>query len=132
MLLPVLQPPFDPTFSASSFGFRPGQSAHDAVRAAQHHIRGGWAVTGGPWNAGTSSDGKAGFGDTFGATLWQCWDTYRGRRRLLGRLGLSGRRSKVAHRSKGAWRIAARPSLQGAFSNAVLRRYGFWMSSDLA
>lgn len=69
MLLPVLQPPFDPTFSASSFGFRPGQSAHDAVRAAQHHIHGGCAVTGGPRNAGTSSDRKAGFGATFVAAF---------------------------------------------------------------
>jgi len=38
MLLQVLQAIFDPTFSAHSFGFRPGKSAHDAVRAAQKRI----------------------------------------------------------------------------------------------
>ena len=34
-LLQVLQPIFEPRFSESSWGFRPGRSAHDAVRAAQ-------------------------------------------------------------------------------------------------
>lgn len=42
----VLQPLFEPTFSDGSFGFRPGRSAHDAVRRAQAHIREGkrWVV----------------------------------------------------------------------------------------
>jgi hypothetical protein len=46
MLLQVLQLIFDPTFSAGSFGFRPGKSAHDAVRAAQSYVRAGkdWVV----------------------------------------------------------------------------------------
>ena len=64
--------------------------------------------------------------------FWQRWDNWRGRLRKLRHLGLSGRLLKVAHSSKGAWRIAASPSLQTALSNAVLRRHGFWMPSDLA
>jgi len=42
----VLQPLFEPTFSDSSFGFRPGRGAHQAVRKAQGHIREGkrWVV----------------------------------------------------------------------------------------
>jgi RNA-directed DNA polymerase len=64
--------------------------------------------------------------------FWQRWHDWRGRLRKLRQLGLSGRLLKVAHSSKGAWRIAASPSLQTALSNAVLRRYGFWMPSDLA
>jgi group II intron reverse transcriptase/maturase len=45
-ILQVLQPRFDPTFSQSSYGFRPGRSAHDAVRAAQKYIQEGrsWVV----------------------------------------------------------------------------------------
>lgn len=66
------------------------------------------------------------------ACFWQRWDNWRGRLRKLRSLGLSGRLLKVAHSSKGAWRIAASPSLQTALSNAVLRRHGFWMPSDLA
>jgi RNA-directed DNA polymerase len=66
------------------------------------------------------------------ACFWQRWDNWRGRLRKLRRLGLSGRLLKVAHSSRGAWRIAASPSLQTALSNAKLRRYGFWMPSDLA
>ncbi len=40
-LLQVLQPQFDPTFSEHSHGFRPGRSAHDAVREAQRYIQSG-------------------------------------------------------------------------------------------
>ena len=66
------------------------------------------------------------------ACFWQRWDNGRGRLRKLRALGLSGRLLKVAHSSRGAWRIAASPSLQTALRNAVLRRYGLWMPSDLA
>lgn len=64
--------------------------------------------------------------------LWQRWHDWRGRKRHLRRLGLRGRLLKVAHSSKGAWPIARSPSLQTALSNAVLRRAGFVMPSDLA
>jgi group II intron reverse transcriptase/maturase len=46
LLLQVLQPIFDPTFSEHSHGFRPGRRAHDAVREAQQYIQDGrrWVV----------------------------------------------------------------------------------------
>lgn len=46
LLLQVLEPIFDPRFSESSWGFRPGRSAHDAVRAAQGYVKAGkdWVV----------------------------------------------------------------------------------------
>jgi RNA-directed DNA polymerase len=46
MLLQVLQPIWDPTFSEHSYGFRPGRSAHDAVSAAQQYAQAGksWVV----------------------------------------------------------------------------------------
>jgi len=46
MLLQVLQPIFDPTFSEHSYGFRPGRGAQAAVQAAQAHIQSGkeWVV----------------------------------------------------------------------------------------
>lgn len=37
----VLMPIFDPDFSTSSYGFRPGRSAHDAVLAARSYVAGG-------------------------------------------------------------------------------------------
>lgn len=37
----VLTPILDPSFSDSSYGFRPGRSAHDAIRAAQSHVEAG-------------------------------------------------------------------------------------------
>ena len=42
----VLSPLYDETFSASSYGFRPGRSAHQAVRQAKRYIEQGyeWVV----------------------------------------------------------------------------------------
>jgi group II intron reverse transcriptase/maturase len=42
----VLQPLFDPEFSKSSYGFRPGRNAHQAVKAAQSYVAEGkrWVV----------------------------------------------------------------------------------------
>jgi len=37
----VLSPLFDPGFSESSYGFRAGRSAHEAVKAARSYVRGG-------------------------------------------------------------------------------------------
>ena len=45
-ILQVLHPVFDPGFSGSSYGFRPGRSAHQAVLKAQEHAQAGytWVV----------------------------------------------------------------------------------------
>ncbi len=43
-ILQVLQPRFDPTFSSSSYGFRPGRSAHQAVCRAQQYVQAGKRV----------------------------------------------------------------------------------------
>lgn len=42
----VMQPIFEPTFSASSYGFRPGRNALQAVEAARGYVREGrrWVV----------------------------------------------------------------------------------------
>jgi group II intron reverse transcriptase/maturase len=42
----VLQPLFDPEFSSSSYGFRPGRNAHQAVKAARGYVAEGkrWVV----------------------------------------------------------------------------------------
>ncbi len=45
-LLQVLSPAYDPGFSPSSYGFRPGRNAHQAVRKAKRYIAEGsaWVV----------------------------------------------------------------------------------------
>lgn len=40
----ILSPIFDPCFSESSFGFRPGRSAHHAVYKAREYIREGYRI----------------------------------------------------------------------------------------
>jgi len=108
---------------------RTSAELRDAWRA---YVRGWWA------DYGLAEDRRNIFGlegwirRHIRACFWQRWDNWRGRLRKLRRLGLSGRQLKVAHSSKGAWRIAASPSLQTALRNAVLRRHEFWMPSDLA
>jgi group II intron reverse transcriptase/maturase len=46
LLLQVLTPLFEARFSEHSYGFRPGRSAHDAVKAARRHAQAGrdWVV----------------------------------------------------------------------------------------
>ena len=43
-ILQVLEPILDPTFSSSSFGFRPGKSAHQALAQAQTYVADGREV----------------------------------------------------------------------------------------
>lgn len=43
-VLQVLQADWDPSFSAASYGFRPGRSAHQAVKQAQEYIGAGYGV----------------------------------------------------------------------------------------
>jgi RNA-directed DNA polymerase len=43
-VLQVLMPIFDPGFSESSFGFRPGRSAHGAVRQVKQSVNDGYRV----------------------------------------------------------------------------------------
>jgi len=43
-ILQVLQPIYDPTFSAHSYGFRPGRGQHQAVVAARQYIADGYNV----------------------------------------------------------------------------------------
>ncbi len=64
--------------------------------------------------------------------FWLRWHSAIGRERKLKRLGLRGRMLKVALSSRGAWPLATNGSVQSALSNAMLRRFGFLMPSDLA
>lgn len=64
--------------------------------------------------------------------FWLRWHHASGRENALRRLGITGRRSKAALTSRGAWSMSLNGSLQSAQSNAVLRQYGFFVPSDLA
>lgn len=43
-ILQVLDPLLDPTFSTSSYGFRPGRSAHDALAQAREYVAAGRVI----------------------------------------------------------------------------------------
>jgi RNA-directed DNA polymerase len=43
-ILQVLEPILDPTFSTSSYGFRPRSSAHDALKKAQEYVAAGRSI----------------------------------------------------------------------------------------
>lgn len=64
--------------------------------------------------------------------FWLRWHNKKGRAAALRRLGLRDRMLLVASSSRGAWHMARTGTLHTALSNAVLRRYGFVMPSDLA
>ncbi|HEY4354100.1 MAG TPA: group II intron reverse transcriptase/maturase [Acidobacteriaceae bacterium] len=64
--------------------------------------------------------------------FWQRWHNSQGRLRHLRQLGLRGRLLQAARSSKGAWAMARNGAMHKALNNALLRRYGFVMPSDLA
>jgi group II intron reverse transcriptase/maturase len=64
--------------------------------------------------------------------FWQRWHSVAGRLRRLRHLGLRGKALGVATSGRGAWGVAKQPELHQALNNAVLRRYGFLLPSDLA
>ena len=64
--------------------------------------------------------------------FWQRWHGRAGRERRLRSLGVSGPAVGVATSRRGAWGVAKQPELHRALSNAVLRRHGFVLPSDLA
>jgi RNA-directed DNA polymerase len=43
-ILQILEPWLDPSFSASSFGFRPGRGAHDALLRAREYVADGYDI----------------------------------------------------------------------------------------
>jgi group II intron reverse transcriptase/maturase len=64
--------------------------------------------------------------------FWLRWHGRKGRERKLRGLGMTGPLLKVASSARGAWRIARGSCMQTALSNAVLRKTGFLVPSDLA
>jgi RNA-directed DNA polymerase len=64
--------------------------------------------------------------------FWQRWHNAKERLNALRRLGLRGRLLKVAYSSRGAWHLAKTGSLHKALNNALLRKHGFTLPSDLA
>ena len=63
--------------------------------------------------------------------FWQRWHSSEGRVRRLRALGVHARLLDLARTGRGAWRMA-RTVMQAGLTNATLRRYQFFMPSDLA
>lgn len=63
--------------------------------------------------------------------FWQRWHSAEGRYRRLRSLGLNRTQARVARSGQGAWRLAGSHALQHALSNTVLRKYRFFVPTDL-
>lgn len=59
--------------------------------------------------------------------FWLRWHSGQVRRRVLRRLGVTGRRLKAAFSGRGARRMDRHPVMHEALSNKCLRQYGFLM-----
>ena len=97
----------------------------------QRYIR-GW------WNYYRLAEGRRSWPALEGWTrrhirkcFWLRWHSWRGRLRRLRSLGVREPLLRVAHSSRGSWRIARHSALHTALSNRRLRRYGFLVPSDL-
>ena len=60
--------------------------------------------------------------------IWLRWHNWRGRRNALRRLGASGKALRLAHSSRGAWRVAV--ALNTVLTNARLRQWGLVTPAD--
>ncbi|GAB2327323.1 hypothetical protein STREPTOSP366_25140 [Streptomyces variabilis] len=112
----VLVPLFDPEFSGSSFGFRPGRSAHQAVRVARRAVEDGnrWVVE---W-----------LHRRMRQIRWKEWKRYAAKRRILRVLGIGERAAREwAASSKGYWRIAGSVVLQRALPDSHWEDLGLRM-----
>ena len=64
--------------------------------------------------------------------FWLRWHDAQGRRRALRRLGVGERLLGVLPTRRGAWFMSRTGLLHTGLSNAILKRYGFLVPSDLA
>jgi RNA-directed DNA polymerase len=64
--------------------------------------------------------------------FWLRWHGARGREQALRRLGVHPRLLRTVRTSRGAWFMAATSTVHAGLKTVTLRRYGFWMPSDLA
>jgi RNA-directed DNA polymerase len=62
--------------------------------------------------------------------FWQRWHNWKGRRNAFIRLGVRACHMRLAHSSRGAWRMAQ--VLNVILGNRWLRQRGFWAPSDIA
>ena len=62
---------------------------------------------------------------------WQRWHNGKGRLNAFKRLGLARHHWAIARSSRGAWRMAATPTMHQAISNARLKSFGYLMPSML-
>ena len=64
--------------------------------------------------------------------FWLRWHSKKGRLKALRRLGVNERLLKLVPRRRGSWFLSRNPLMQSSLSNAVLRRHGFLVPSQLA
>lgn len=96
------------------------------------YLRGWWAYYGLAEERRNIFDTESWIRRHIRCCFWQRWHNSRGRLRHLRQLGLRGRLLQAARSSKGAWAMAANGVMHKALNNALLRRYGFVLPSDLA
>jgi RNA-directed DNA polymerase len=64
--------------------------------------------------------------------FWLRWHNAAGRENALRRLGVHRRLLQTVRTGRGAWFMASTSTVNAGLKNALLRRYGFLMPSDLA
>lgn len=124
-LVHVLQPSFDPTFSDSSFGFRPRRGAHDAVARAREHIAAGyrWVVDLDLEKFFETLDAWA--RRKLRAIQWRQWKRPRTRLEKLRQRGVDSARARAGTMNgRGPWWNAGASHRNQAVLNEALRQLG--------
>ena len=130
----VLGPRFDPDFSASSYGFRPGRSAHGAIRQVQAYGKAGYFGISDYYRPVPETDHWLRRG--LRMCYWKQWRRPRTRIRHLLSLGTSRKHAILTGLSrKGYWHLAKTLATQSGMTNEWLAEQGLvsirarWMTA---
>lgn len=100
----------------------------DRIKRWQQYAK-GW------WNYFRLSEQKWEYEDLSGwvrrhmrKCIWQCWHNWKGRSNALRKLGATGKSLRLAHSSRGAWRVSR--ALNSTLTNKRLRSWGMEVPED--
>lgn len=107
---------------------RNSQALRERRRDWERYVRGWWQYFGLCENRWTLPNLSSWTRRHIRKAFWLRWHNWRGRKNALRRLSVRGEALRLAHSSRGAWRVAK--ALNRVITNARLRQWGLYTPAD--